>query len=104
MILSNILASLALVPGQQQIPSPAIVEIRFAIEDSEGTIARVDLPNNLFVLQSGEELKRLTINENTKYMKGGDPIRKEDALKPGAKVTVTHADGVASVVSVASSR
>lgn len=67
---------------------------------AEGTVKSVDAKAMSFVLASGGKDMVVTVTRETKYKVDGKDAKMEDALKPGAKVKVTHADAKASLVEV----
>jgi hypothetical protein len=75
----------------QSLRAPATPEMKHA----SGTIARVNLEENYFVLNvdkgAGEPLK-LSIDSRTSYTLNGKAASKEAALKQGAKASVTYDD------------
>lgn len=66
----------------------------------EGTVKSVDVKAMSFVLASDGKDTVVTVIRETKYKVDGKDAKMEDALKPGAKVKVTHVDAKASLVEV----
>ncbi|MBK7406194.1 MAG: hypothetical protein IPJ41_16715 [Phycisphaerales bacterium] len=70
-------------------------------ENVEGVISSVDLDNGTFSVRTTASPTpiKITVNEKTLYMLNGASSTKEEALKVGNKVKVTHEANVASSVS-----
>ena len=101
MILSTLITTLALSSG---VTAPGIEPapvLQAALDESMGEITRADLENGLFVIRmDGDKILRLKVDDRTVYKKGEEVARKEDVLAVGNEVSVTHAEGTASLVSL----
>ena len=99
-MLFSILAALA-APTTPAIATPPVPIVQAAIDVAAGKISRVDSEGNAFVLtlEDGKTLN-LRVNDKTTYKKGEKPARKEDVLAVGNAVSVTHADGTASLITM----
>lgn len=83
-------------------PAEPVVVERPAADESSGEVTRVDHEKNVFAIRVGEEeTLRLKMDNNTKFYRGEKEITAKQALKIGAQVTVEHADGTASKVTLA---
>ena len=72
--------------------------VAYAVEMAEGTVQSVDLENDSFTLKVGERTLDVKIGEGTAYILDGQASTREQVLKRGATVTVTHEGGRASKV------
>lgn len=66
-----------------------------------GSIDSVSKEDNTFVVATkGETSEKITVtvNDKTQYTLNGEPSTREEVLKTGANVSVTHTDKVASYV------
>ena len=67
----------------------------------KGEIASIAEDGTSFVLKAGDDEVTVKVTESTKYMVDGKESAKGDALKVGAKAQVTHEEGTASKVEIA---
>lgn len=88
----------AVLASSSDVDLPALSASRIAV--AEGTVKSVDAKGMSFVLTTGGKDITVTVIKDTKYKVDGKDAKMEDALKPGAKVKVTHADAKASLVEV----
>jgi len=73
----------------------------FAQETVRGTIEKVDLEDNWFIIRTIEdEHLRLNVNDETDYTLNGEASSRNEALKNGAEALITHEQGTASRVDV----
>lgn len=92
------LSGLAFAAQAAAAPRSETVSFAVAAESVEGTIASVDLENKSFEIKAGDRSQTFETNEDTKYYVGDKISTRDEVLKVGKEVTVTHADGLASRV------
>jgi hypothetical protein len=73
----------------------ALVE-SVAVDSVKGTVGSIDRENKSFTLEVGERTQTVKIDESTTFYLDGKASTREQVLKVGAEVTVTHAGGTAS--------
>jgi hypothetical protein len=105
MITLAAIASLTGVAATAQVaPAPDAVIASVAIDSVQGTIGSIDTEGGSFTIKAGERTQTVKIDENTTYYKDGRASTRDQVLKVGSDVTVTHTDGTATRVEAMSEK
>lgn len=77
---------------------PAAVRLEQEARRVSGKIESLQLDQNRFTLTQGDRQMVVNVTSSTVYELDGDEARREEVLKVGRSVTVTHNEGIAAKV------